>query len=278
MTAHLLKTNFVGIVLFFVVLMSISCKNRKSISEKKSYQQKEIIVKKEWISIFNGKDLRGWTWKINGYPLGENFGNTFRVQKGLLSIRYDGYGPDLNNRFGTLYYNKRLSNYRLKVEYRFVGETAPGAPDWGYRDSGIQFHGQPPETQKLDQPFPICLEYNFHGGNGIDERPSGALCAYGMFVEVNGERNETTCIPATIARTFHGDQWVTAEIDVKNGQITHYVNGVEILHYANPTYDPKNETAQKLIEKGDSTVRGGYVSLQSNSHPMDFRKIELLEY
>lgn len=272
------KMNILGLFLLIMAFAGGGCKDVKSVSKEKTNPSEVETKEKDWVSIFNGNDLSGWTWKINGYPLGENFGNTFRVEDGLLRIRYDGYGSDLNDRFGTLYYNRKLSDYRLKVEYRFVGETAPGAPEWGYRDSGIQFHGQPPKTQKLDQPFPICLEYNFHGGNGTDERPLGALCAYGMFVEIDGKRNETTCVPATKARTFHGDQWVTAEIDVRKGQIIHYVNGEEILRYANPTYDPKNEIAKKFIIEGDTAVTGGYVSLQSNSHPMDFRKIELLEY
>ena len=216
--------------------------------------------------------------KITSYPLGVNFGNTFRVENGILSIRYDGYGEELNDRFGTLYYTKRLADYRLKVEYRFIGETAAGAPEWGYRDSGIQFHGQPPETQELNQAFPVCIEYNLHGGNGTDDRPTGAGCAYGMFIEINGEKNATNCTPPTVAKTFHGDQWVTAELDIKDGKITHYVNGEEILSYANPTYDPKNEMSKSLMENGDISVKGGYLSFQSNSHPIDFRKIELLEY
>lgn len=237
-----------------------------------------FTTKKEWVSIFNGKDLTGWTIKIKGYPLGENFGNTMRVEDGLLKIRYDGYGPELNDRFGTVYFDKELKDYRLKVEYRFVGETAPGAPEWGYRDSGIQFHGQPPNTQKIDQAFPVCLEYNFHGGNGTDDRPLGAACTNSMFIEYKGEKNTTTCIAAEISKTFHGDQWVTAEIDIKDGIITHYVNGEEILRYENPRYNPEKEAVKMLMVNGDTKVKGGYVSLQSNSHPIDFRKIELLEY
>ena len=99
-----------------------------------------------------------------------------------------------------------------------------------------------------------------------------------MFIEYKGEKNTTTCIPAEVAKTFHGDQWVTAEIDVKDGVITHYVNGEEILKYENPTYNPEKEATQILMVDGDTKVKGGYVSLQSNSHPIDFRKIELLEY
>jgi beta-glucanase (GH16 family) len=177
-----------------------------------------------------------------------------------------------------LYIDKELRNYRLKVEYRFVGQTAPGSPEWGYRDSGIQFHGQAPVTQKLDQAFPMCLEYNFHGGNGTEDRPSGAACGYGIFFEINGDKNSSTCVPATVSKTFHGDQWVTAELDVKDGKITHFANGEEILSYANPTYDPNHEIAKDLITTGNTAVKGGYISFQSNSHPIDFRKIELLEY
>ncbi len=266
-------------ILISFALLLVSCGEKKADANKESaVLGKTESEKSNWVSIFNGKNLEGWTMKISSYPLGENFGNTFRVVDGILSIRYDGYGPNLNNRFGTLYYDKRLTDYRLKVEYRFVGETAPGAPEWGYRDSGIQFHGQPPNTQKLNQPFPICMEYNFHGGNGKEDRPLGALCVNGIFVEFNGAKNTTTCIPATVPRTFHGDQWVTAEIDIHDGKITHFVNGEEILSYANPTYDPNNETAKTLIMNGDTAVKGGYLSFQSNSHPIDFRKIELLEY
>lgn len=274
-----MKISAISSILFTLSVLLLSCREKKADVKNEIKVSTTAIDKKiDWIQIFNGKDLEGWTMKISSYPLGENFENTFRVENGILKVRYDGYGPDLKDRFGTLYFDEKLTNYRLKVEYRFVGETAPGAPKWGYRDSGIQFHGQPPSTQKLNQPFPICLEYNFHGGNGTDERPLGAMCANGMFVEVQGEKNTTTCVPAMVPKTFHGDQWVTAEIDIKDGKITHYVNGEEILSYANPTYDPNNETSKTLMSNGDISVRGGYVSFQSNSHPIDFRKIELLKY
>src|SRR5688572_22404767 len=91
-----------------------------SFNLKDNYQ---IANKEKWVSIFNGKNLDGWTMKISGYKLGENFGNTFRVDNGILSIRYDQY-DSFRNKFGALYYNKKLSNYRLKVEYRFVGERS----------------------------------------------------------------------------------------------------------------------------------------------------------
>jgi len=231
----------------------------------------------KWESLFNGKDLNGWQMKISGYPAGENFGNTFRVEDGILQVRYNAY-DSFRNRFGALWYHKKFSNYRLRAEYRFTGETTAGAPSWGYRDNGVQYHCQPAESMQLNQSFPVCLEYNLHGGNGKDERPVGEICTSGTYVQVNDQRPVSNCTPAAVKRTFHGDQWVTLEIDVQGDKITHYVNGEEILHYENPRYDPNHAIGKTFIVNGDDKVKDGYISLQSNSHPIDFRKIEIMEY
>lgn len=230
-----------------------------------------------WVSLFNGKDLQHWQPKIAGHVLGENYLNTFRVENGILSVRYDAY-DSFRNQFGSLFYDKRFANYRLRVEYRFVGATAPGGPSWGYKDSGVQYHCQSPSSMAVGQQFPVCLEYNLHGGNGKDERPVGELCANGMYVEVNGKRNSSYCTPPAVSRTFHDDQWITLEIDIRDGVCRHFVNGEEILQFRNPRYDPKNEVANKMIVDGMDAVVDGYISLQSNSHPIDFRKIEIMEY
>jgi hypothetical protein len=233
---------------------------------------------KKWTSLFNGKNLEGWNMKIAGFPLGENFGNTFRVENGIISIRYDQYGDNFNSRFGALYYNKKLSNYRLKVEYRFVGETAPGAPTWGFRDSGVQFHGQDPASMDLKQQFPVCLEYNLHGGNGKEDRPTGEICTPGTTVEIKGKVNESFCTLPDVKRTFHGDQWVTLEIDSKDGKFIHYVNGEEIMRFENPRYNPKHEYGKKFLTDSNPIIKAGYISIQSNSHPIDIRKVEIMEY
>jgi hypothetical protein len=240
-----------------------------------SYSDKKRDVKK-WDSLFNGKDLNGWQMKISGYPVGENFGNTFRVEDRILQIRYNAY-DSFRNRFGAIYYKKQFRNFRLKVEYRFVGETTVGAPSWGYRDSGIQYDCQSAESMQLNQSFPVCLEYNLHGGNGKDERPTGEICTSGTYVSVNGQRPASNCSTPTVKRTFHGNEWVTAEIEVRGDKIKHFVNGEEILQYENPRYDPNHAIGKTFIINGDDKVKDGYISLQSNSHPIDFRKIEIME-
>ena len=237
----------------------------------------ERSIGKKWVRLFNGKDLDNWQVKISGYKLGDNFGNTFSVADGIMSIRYNQY-DSFSNRFGAIYYNKKFRNFRLRVEYRFVGETTRGAPSWGLRDGGIQYHCQPPASLGLNQSFPVCLEYNLHGGNGKDERPVGEICTPGTSVEIDGQKNSSFCTPAKIKRTFHGDQWVTAEIESRNGKYRHFVNGEEILQFQNPRYDPKHAIGKTFIVNGNDLIRDGFISLQSNSHPMDFRKIEILEY
>jgi len=231
----------------------------------------------KWQTLFNGKDLEGWTPKFSGYPAGENFGNTFRVENGILSTRYNAY-DSFRNRFGALYYNKKFNNFRLKVEYRFVGELTPGAPSWGFRDGGIQYYCQSPGSMDIKQPFPICLEYNLHGGNGKEERPNAELCANGVYVLINGKRNTDFCTTPFVKKTIVGDEWVTAEVDVKDGKFRHFINGEEVLQFQDPRYDTANAIAKKLIVNGNDKLSTGYISLQSNSHPMDFRKVEILEY
>jgi Domain of Unknown Function (DUF1080) len=262
-----MKHNWIALFLF--VFLSLILTSYKNTIRTES-------VSKKWVSLFNGKNLDNWQPKFVGSKLGENFGNTFRVADGLLSVRYDQY-DSFRNKFGALYYNKIFFNYRLKVEYRFVGETTRGAPVWGFRDNGVQYHGQAPNTLALDQNFPVCLEYNLLGGNGKEDRPSGAVCANGIFVLINGVRNPSYCNAPTTSRTFHGDQWITLEIDVRDGKIVHFVNGEEILRFENARYDPKHPIAKDFIGLDDK-VNTGYISLQSNSHPIDFRKIEIMEY
>ena len=83
--------------------------------------------RKDWIQAFNGKNLDGWVMKIAGYPLGENYGNTFRVENGLLKAAYDQY-PEFANKFGHIFYKTKFSHYIVAAEYRFVGEQAKGGP------------------------------------------------------------------------------------------------------------------------------------------------------
>jgi hypothetical protein len=226
--------------------------------------------KEEWIQLFNGRDLDGWTVKITGHQPGENFGNTFYVEDSILKVKYDAYGDDFAGRFGHLYSNGSYSNYKLRVEYRFVGEQAKGGPGWAYRNSGAMLHAQAPETMTIDQDFPVSIEAQMLGGDGINERKTGNVCTPGTEVHINGELYEGHCYEST-SKTYHGDQWVTIEMIVLGDSIVHHVmEGDTIMTYTKLTVDRDNNNfAKPLME--------GRIALQSESHPVEFRKVELLD-
>jgi len=228
-----------------------------------------------WISLFNGKDLEGWTPKIKGYELGENFGNTFRAQDGVIKVGFDQY-QQFDAKFGHLFYKDKFSHYRLKIEYRFVGEQCPGGPGWATRNSGVMLHCQPPETIGKDQEFPVSIEVQFLGGLGRGSRTTANLCTPGTNVFLNGKLHLPHCTSSK-SKTFDGDQWVTAEVEVRGDKtIKHFVNGEEVLAYEQPQLDERDATARALIKDGKKLISEGYISLQSESHPIEFRKVELL--
>lgn len=230
-----------------------------------------------WISLFNGKDLDGWTPKIKGYPLGENFANTFRVEDGLIKVRYDGYGGAFKNRFGHLFYKTALTNYLLRVEYRFVGEQLPDGPGWAKRNSGAMIYGQPPESMRVDQDFPVSIEVQLLGGLGSGKRTTANLCTPGTNVERNGQLYTPHGLNSS-SETYHGDQWVTVEVEARGSQtVVHRIGGKDVLTYDKPQYDPRDGDAKKLIEAhgGQLLIEGGSLSLQSESSPCDFRRVEI---
>jgi hypothetical protein len=230
-----------------------------------------------WVALFNGRNLDGWTPKITRHALGVNYADTFRVQNGVLTVAYDRYDGPFNGRFGHLFYKDAFSFYRLRVEYRFVGAQAPGGPDWALRNSGVMLHGERPETMTLDQEFPASIEVQFLGGDGTRARPTSNVCTPGTHMVMNGALVTRHCTNST-SRTYHGDQWVTAEIEVCGDRsIRHLLDGQVVLAYEQPQLDDRDAHAKTLIARaGGVRLTGGTISLQSESHPVEFRRVEIL--
>jgi hypothetical protein len=233
------------------------------------------VAAADWTPLFNGKNLDGWTPKIKGCPLGENFKDTFRVENGVLRACYDKY-EKFDNRFGHLFWRVPLSNYVLRVEYRFVGEQTKGGPGWAFRNSGVMIHCPHPETMTKDQDFPVSIEVQLLGGPGKGQRTTANICSPGTHIVMDGKLITQHCINSK-SKTYHGDQWVTVEIEVRaDGSSRHIIEGQTVFEYTEPQLDEKDANARKLIESGaDRKLRGGYISLQAESHPLEFRKVEV---
>ena len=215
----------------------------------------------EWESLFNGKDLDGWIVKIAGLPTGEDPGRIFRVEDGALTVSYDAY-DQFENRFGHIFYSRPFTNYHFRCQYRFVGEQTPGGPKWAYGNSGIMLSGQHPDTMKVDANFPKSIEFQFLAQDQTGTRPTGSICTPGTYVDVDGETVKKHVIKSNCKALPLGE-WVTAEAVVRDGHIQHIINGEVVMNYSNPRYDD------------GSAVTSGYVSLQAESHPCQFRNIEV---
>ena len=219
----------------------------------------------EWRPLFNGENLDGWDIKIRGFELNVNHKNTFRVEDGLLKVSYDEY-ETFDDKFGHIFYEEPFSHYRLRVEYRFVGEQVENGPGWAYRNNGIMFHSQSPESMEIDQDFPISVEAQLLGGDGESERPNFSVCTPGTHVVIDGELRTEHCITSD-GDTYHGDQWVTVDLHVYRDSIVHHIiENDTVLTY----------TDLQISDTGAPLTKG-YIALQAESHPTEFRKIEILD-
>ena len=232
----------------------------------------------EWIQLFNGKDLTGWTPKIRGHEAGYNFANTFRVENGILKVRYDADAYEtFNNRFGHLFFNDTFSHYILRVTYRFVGDQVPGAPGWAYRNSGIMIHGQTPESMELNQDFPTSIEVQLLGSSARVQNTTLNLCTPGTRVVMNGELSTAHCTNSTSGNFFY-DEWVTVEIEVRGNEVIRHIHdGVVVFEYFQPQLNPQNAYFERVfaLNGNDIMLHGGTISLQSEGHPIDFKVVEI---
>ncbi|MFC7337269.1 DUF1080 domain-containing protein [Haloferula chungangensis] len=219
--------------------------------------------KSEWIQLFNGKDLEGWTPKFTKHDLGVNFRDTFKVEDGLLKIDYSKWDK-FDGEFGHLFYKTPYSNYRLRATYRFVGDQVEGGPAWAIRNNGFMIHCQDPKTIARDQEFPNSIEVQLLGGLGKGDRGTLNICTPGTQLFWDGELTKKHVIE-TGGPTFDGDQWVSVEIEVHGDRsIKHIAGDTIVCEYARPQLD-------------DGTpLSGGYISIQAETAPCEFKSIELL--
>jgi hypothetical protein len=233
--------------------------------------------KEEWIPLFNGKNLDGWTPKFAKHDLGENFNDTVRVENGVLEIRYDKW-QTFNGEFGHIFYKEPFSYYRLVAEYRFVGQQVQGGAAWAIRNNGLMLHCQKPSTMLKDQDFPISIEVQLLGGLGDGKpRTTANVCTPGTNIVLNGKLHTQHCTTST-SQTYDGDQWVRVEVEVHGDELVrHTIDGKTVLEYTKPQIGGGSVNPVDPAVKIDGTpLTSGYISIQAETAPTDFRKIELL--
>ena len=215
--------------------------------------------KEDWQSLFNGKDLDGWIVKTKGTPAGENPWNLFREEDGALTVSYADFDKEkFKGEFGHIHTAKAYKNYRFRCEYRFIGEQVPGGPGWAYANRGIMLHCPHPSKMKIDQSFPDSAEFQLLG----EKRTTGSLFTPGCMVTYKDQPDMKKSIKSTIPALPLGE-WVKAEAVVKDGTIQHWINGELVMEYSNPRF------------LDGTPMTSGHISLQAESHPCQFRNIEI---
>jgi hypothetical protein len=234
-------------------------------------------AQQDWIRLFNGRDLEGWTPKFAKHELGVNLNETFRVENGLLRVRYDRWAS-FDNEFGHLFYKGPFSYYRLAAEYRFVEKQLTGGPAWAQRNNGLMLHAPDPKTMLKEQDFPISIEVQLLGGLGDGKpRTTANLCTPGTHVVMKGELFTPHCVNSS-SQTYDGDQWVRVEVEVHGNElIRHVVDGQIVLEYSKPQIGGGQVSPFDPTVKVDGTpLTGGYIAIQAETGPTDFRRIDLL--
>lgn len=232
----------------------------------------------QWVELFNGKNLDGWIPKIRGQEAGLDAAQTFRVEDGHLVVSYAGY-QSFDDRFGHLFFSQSFSHYRLRLEYRFIGNQAAGAPAWAFKNSGVMVHSQSPDTMPADQDFPISIEVQFLGGRGDGAaRPTANMCSPGTHIVYQGVFTDIHCIDSS-APTFHGEEWVHVEVVVDEDRLVeHFVNGESVMQYGGLTTGGGIVSGHRPELKPEGApLKQGYIALQSEGHPIQFRNIAILD-
>jgi Domain of Unknown Function (DUF1080) len=229
----------------------------------------------QWHTLFNGKDLAGWTPKINGHAAGVNYADTFRVEDGILKVSYDKYGK-FDGQFGHLFSNQAYANYILRLEYRITGKALDDAQHWAKLNSGVMIHAQSPLSMRVDQGFPVSMEVQFLAANATAGKQTGNAVSPGTHLEMKGKLVTDHIIDSS-SKLYPLDEWVNMEVEVRgNQEVIHRVNGVEVLRYQRPQLDPTDEDAKRLLAAGAPLqLSFGHIALQAESQPIWFRNIQI---
>lgn len=242
----------------------------------------ETVKAGPWHPLFDERTLDGWTPKVAKHPAGENYRQTFVVDHGAIRVSYAGYDK-LDGQFGHLFYKTPFKAYRLRLTYRFLTEGGlPDTPAWARSNSGVMFDSQSPESMGVEQPFPVSIEFQLLGKEGDAPRPTGAVCTPGTNITFDGVTAKDHCTPPANAPTVPNGTWVKVELEVlPSGEISQKINGVVVHHYANVTLDPDDTVAggakPYILARGAQPVTEGYIALQSEGHPIEFKDIEIQE-
>ena len=220
-----------------------------------------------WISLFNGKNLDGWTTFLPSRGRNNDPEGVFKVENGMLHILDV---PDRGQRqeFGYLATNRSYGDYHLRFEYRWGAKKfVPRAN--AKRDSGVMYH-----LQGSDRVWPRSVELQVQEGDTGDFWLIGGttLSTTVASIRQNPKRYRGGGTPYTtrpglfvqIANDQTRDSksgWNTVELIVKGNEAVHIVNG-QVVNRGE-------------LQSGGKPLTEGRIAFQAEGAEVYYRNIEL---
>ncbi|MFM7316178.1 MAG: DUF1080 domain-containing protein [bacterium] len=204
---------------------------------------------KETLTLFNGKDLSGWTIWIRHNDKSvdprQDPKKIFQVKDGVIHIS--------GEEFGCLTTDKNYENYHLKLEFMW-GEKKWPPREKAVRDSGILYHGI-----GADKVWTKSVECQ------IQEHDCGDFYMVdGTSAVIDGKR-EPRYKKKTKDTEKPNGQWNTVEVICKGDTVKHIVNGELVGEASGLSAD----------KEGKTPLTKGKIILQSEGAEVFYRNITL---
>lgn len=210
--------------------------------------------KEGWVLLFNGKNFDGWR-QCNGTEMPKNW----TIEQGAMKVfTIEGKTPGQPAGGDILYGAKKFKNFELSVDWN-AGKMGNSGLFYDVREvPGKPIYYAAPEVQLLDNVDAI--------DNKVASHLAGSL--YDMIAA-----DPKTVKPA--------GSWNTVVIRVKDGQVTHTMNGVKVVSYTlwTPEWDAMVAKSKFKTFPGftEGIAKEGYIGLQDHGYTFMFRNIKIRE-
>jgi hypothetical protein len=210
--------------------------------------------KEGWILLFNGKDFTGWR-QCNSTEMAKNW----VIDNGAMKVfTAEGKNPGEGSGGDILYGVKKFKNFELSVDWK-TSKMGNSGIFYDVREvPGKPIYYAAPEVQILDNVDAT--------DNKIPSHLAGSL--YDMIAA-----DPKTVKPA--------GEWNTCVIRVKNGKVTHTMNGVKVVEYElwTPKWDEMVAKSKFKDFPGftEGISKEGFIGLQDHGYTIWFRNIKIRE-
>ncbi|WP_163381985.1 DUF1080 domain-containing protein [Cyclobacterium sp. SYSU L10401] len=207
-----------------------------------------IVTEEEWISLFDGNSLTGWTGFGKDQP-----GEAWEAADGVLY--FNAQKKEDGATGGDLVTKEDFGDFHLEVEWK-ISENG---------NSGIMFHVQ--DNGEYGAPYFTGPEYQLLDNDG---HPDGKIVTHRT-----GDLYDL--IESTEEASKPVGEWNKSEIKVEDGQLQFFLNGVKTVETTLWDDQWKAMVADSKFAQWEdfATFKEGKIALQDHNDDVWFRNIRI---